>query len=367
MAHFTFTYHQLVQQYRWLDGFLERGPDLKTFSDPPLPLLITGITGVAGYHALAFFQARYPGRVYGLRHPEAAHFDAPGLLDLRPERYREMRDLFDRYRFASVLNCAGNCALKTCQLNPELAWTLNVEIVRNLLKQTRKLGLRLVHLSVDLVYGGRTGGDYAEEDRPDPVTVYGRTMVEGEKAVQEEDPDAPILRISLPMGISFNGHAGAVDWIASRFAASRPATLYFDEVRTPTYSECMNRVFLEMLTSEHRGRFHAGGPRRLSLFQIAQIINRVGNFDPDLLFGMPRHHAGPIPPRAGNVTMDSRKLADALGYEPFDPWPFSSRWVPTDRRWHYDRPADEERSIVQLYTNVAAHPVLSRTAASLFC
>ena len=36
------------------------------------------------------------------------------------------------------------------------------------------------------------------------------------------------------------GHAGAIDWIQSRFKKGRPATLYFDEVRTPTYTDCLN-------------------------------------------------------------------------------------------------------------------------------
>ena len=85
--------------------------------------------------------------------------------------------------------------------------------------------------------------------------------------------------------------------------------------------------------------YHAGGPRRLSLYQIAQIINRVGGYDPDLLMGCPRIKAGPIPPRAGNVSLDSSKLAAALGYEPLDPWPLEERWVPTHREWHRERSA----------------------------
>ena len=44
-----------------------------------------------------------------------------------------------------------------------------------------------------------------------------------------------------------------------------------------------------------------------------------------------------MPPRAGNVTMNSTKLADALGYPPFDPWPLHESHVPADERWHYDR------------------------------
>ncbi len=51
-------------------------------------------------------------------------------------------------------------------------------------------------------------------------------MVAAEELIQATDPRACILRISLPMGISFNGHAGAIDWIQSRFKKGKPATLY---------------------------------------------------------------------------------------------------------------------------------------------
>src|SRR6185295_101501 len=163
----------------------------------------------------------------------------------------------------------------------------------------------------------------------DPVTVYGKTMVAAEQLILAGDPQACILRISLPMGVSFNGHAGAIDWIQSRFKKSKPATLYFDEVRTPHYTDCLNELCEAVLAGNLAGLFHAGGPRPLTLYQIAQVINRVGGYPPECLMGCLRHEAGPIPPRAGNVAMDSSKLAAALGYEPFDPWPFEQRFVPT--------------------------------------
>jgi dTDP-4-dehydrorhamnose reductase len=204
--------------------------------------------------------------------------------------------------------------------------------------------VRLVHLSIDLVYSGRHGGGYREADATDPVTVYGKTMVVAEEMIARRKPEAAVLRISLPMGISFNGHAGAIDWIQSRFKQHKPATLYFDEIRTPAYADCLNGACEAALASDLAGIFHAGGPRRLSLFQIAQIVNRVGGYDPRLLVGCYRQHAGPMPPRAGNVSLDSTLLSRALGFEPFDPWPLPEEFVPTDPSWHFERPAGERGS-----------------------
>ena len=312
--------------------------------DPPLPLLITGVAGVAGYNAFHYFRERYPGQVIAMRPSNNWRLQGEGIVSCDVENAAELEKLFDEYRFASVLNCAGSCALKACELDPEMANRINIVGVRNTLNEVTRREIRLVHLSIDLVFSGVGSGGYTESDSTDPVTVYGKTMSVAENMIQLGYPDACMLRISLPMGISFNGHAGAIDWIQSRFKKGKPATLYYDEVRTPTYVDCLSRVAQIVLANDMKGLYHAGGPRELSLYQIAQVINRVGGYDPDLLMGCNRIEAGPIPPRAGNVTMRSNKLIDAIGFSPFDAWPIDDRWSPTHRQWHYDRSDDEENS-----------------------
>lgn len=312
-------------------------PCLPADAEIPLPLLITGVAGVAGYNALEYFARRYPGQVVGIRQTDNWRLRGPHIAACDAEDRRTLVALFDRYQFRSVLDCAGNCALRACELDTRLAWRTNVEGLVNLASIVCERDVRMVHTSIDLVFAGRGGGNYREHDGADPVTVYGKTMVAAEQVLADWLPAACVLRISLPMGVSFNGHAGAIDWIQSRFKKHRPATLYFDEVRTPTYTDCLNRLFERLLASDHAGIYHAGGPRRLSLFEIAQIVNRVGGYDPELLHGCLRHEAGPIPPRAGDVSLDSSQLTQALGAEPFTSWPYDPSLVPTDRTWHYRR------------------------------
>lgn len=323
-------------------------------TEPPLPMLITGVSGVVGYNALPYFRAKYPGQVLGIRQQDNLRLLGPDIVGCDAEDYDGLSRLFDRHQFASVLDCAGNCALKSCQLDPQMAWRINVEGVRNLLRVVTGRDVRLVHLSVDLVFSGNGDGGHVEDDPTDPVTVYGETMVRAEELILAAERAAAILRISLPMGVSFNGHAGAIDWIQSRFRKSKPATLFYDEIRTPHYTDCLNELCDTVLASDLAGIYHAGGARRLSLYQIAQVINRVGGYDPDLLMGCRRLSAGPIPPRAGNVAMDSAKLASAIGRLPMDPWPLEERWVPTDAQWHRRRdgePGSRELLAQVLYRN----------------
>jgi dTDP-4-dehydrorhamnose reductase len=321
----------------------------------PLPLLITGVAGVAGYNALHYFRARYPGQVVAIRQEDNWPLTGESVVPCNAEDHVRLRALFDEYQFQSVLNCAGNCALRACELDSRLAWRTNVEGLINLLSIIVERDVRLVHLSIDLVFSGARSGHYVESDATDPVTVYGKTMVAAERLIRDWMPSACIVRISLPMGVSFNGHAGAIDWIQSRFKKGRPATLYFDEIRTPAYTDCLNRLYERVLASELCGLYHAGGPRPLSLYQIAQIVNRVGGYDPSLLMGCPRREAGAIPPRAGNVTMNSRALAEALDQDALlDAWPHDPALIPTHRGWHFERdgtPGSHELLARILYRN----------------
>jgi dTDP-4-dehydrorhamnose reductase len=336
-----------------------------------LPLLVTGVAGVAGYNALAYFQAKYPGQVIGIRQEDNWPLAREGIVACNAENRETLLRLFDKYEFRSVLNCAGNCALRACELDPRLAWRTNVEGLLSLLSVVAERQVRLVHLSIDLVFAGRDDNPpdwpgYQETDRPDPVTVYGKTMVAAEQMLHDWLPGACILRISLPMGVSFNGHAGAIDWMQSRFAKGRPATLYFDEIRTPTYTDCLNLLFDQVLVGELSGLYHAGGPVRLSLYEIAQIVNRVGGYVPELLMGCPRLAAGPVPPRAGNVALDSSKLSRALGYLPCTAWPHDERWVPKDRNWHKhcDLRGSPNAITELLYRNPARKRLFSSEAQS---
>ncbi len=290
--------------------------------------------------------------VTGIRPKKNWPLRAEGIVGCDLEDLAAVKRLVKEKGARTILSCGGSCALKSCELDPAMAELVNIHTINSILDAIEGSDIHLVHLSIDLVFSGNepvgtgpviggggpgSAGGYVETDWPDPVTVYGATMVKAEQLILERRPQSCILRISLPMGVSFNGHAGAIDWIQSRFAADRPATLFFDEVRTPTYVDCLNEVFEEVIARRLSGIYHAGGPRPLSLYEIAQIVNRVGGYDPQFLKGCPRIEAGPIPPRAGNVSLNSQKLIETLGRDPFVSWPLLDEHLPTDTNWHFER------------------------------
>src|SRR5205085_1575857 len=135
----------------------------------PLPLLLTGISGVAGYNALAYFRHRFPGAVVGVRPTQTWRLTGPGVVAVDTEDEPGLEALFRRHRFAAVLNTTGNCALKSCELAPEMAHRTNVVSAVHVARLARAHGARLVHLSSDLVYSGTGQGGHVERDPVDPV------------------------------------------------------------------------------------------------------------------------------------------------------------------------------------------------------
>src|SRR6185295_20287686 len=150
-----------------------------------LPILVTGVSGVAGYNAFHQLHARFPGQVIGVRPHQTFRLTGPGIVPLDAEDAAGMRRLFDEYGFRTVLNAVGNCALKSCELDPAMAQVLNVASASMLIDNALRHQSRIVHLSSDLVFSGARQGNHVETDPTDPVTVYGKTMAQAETLFAE--------------------------------------------------------------------------------------------------------------------------------------------------------------------------------------
>ncbi len=334
-------------------------------------MLISGLPGVPGYNAFHYFRRVWGESVIGLCPLHALKQKHPGTEFVEASDEAAMENLFRTHRFGSVIDASGWCALKSCEFDPKKARLLNLTAGVTIARLCSRYGARLIRLSTDLVFDGNPRcekgvwmtGDYQEDSPVSPVTVYGKTMAEAEGAILTENPEAVVLRIALPMGPSFNGHAGAIDWIDSRFRHGRPATLYYDEVRSNLYVQDLHKVMAFFLRTDWAGIFHVGGGMPLSLFEIAQTINRVGGYAPELLHGCLRHEAGPMPPRAGNVTMDCAKLRSVFPEGMPGHWPRAADHIPLSPTWHGERqPSPLDSGIVQhLYGYASgqegAHPM----------
>ena len=139
----------------------------------------------------------------------------------------------------------------------------------NLARAARAVRARLVHVSTDVVFDGRAGRPYVEDDPPCPCTAYGAAKAEAERRVVAACPGALLVRTSLLLGGP--GHEPSKH---ERAAHDPSATWFDDEVRSPILVEDLARALFELATLELSGPLHVAGPDDLSRAELAQLVCR---------------------------------------------------------------------------------------------
>jgi dTDP-4-dehydrorhamnose reductase len=99
-----------------------------------------------------------------------------------------------------IVNAAAYTAVDRAEAEPALAMAINGTAPGILAAEARRLGAWVVHFSTDYVFDGRKSGAYTEQDAPNPLNVYGRTKLAGERAVQAAGAKHLILRTSWVYG-----------------------------------------------------------------------------------------------------------------------------------------------------------------------
>ena len=104
-------------------------------------------------------------------------------LDIRNEN--EINRTLDAHRARYIINCAAYTAVDKAEDEPNQAFALNSEAVAKLARISDERKIQLIHISTDYVFDGRKNVPYSESDRVNPQSVYGRSKLEGEHAIQD--------------------------------------------------------------------------------------------------------------------------------------------------------------------------------------
>ncbi len=135
----------------------------------------------------------------------------------------------------------------------------------NVARAAAAFGVRLVHLSTDVVFDGRKGAPYVEDDPLSPVTEYGRAKAEAEVRVALAHPEALLVRTSLLYG-------GATP-SKHELAARDPAFTFFtNEIRSPVQVTDLAEALLELAELDVAGPLHVAGADRVSRAELAELI-----------------------------------------------------------------------------------------------
>ena len=247
----------------------------------------------------------------------AATRDAPGPAGVR----RVGLDLLEpgsleralhEVRPDAIVHCAALADPDRCEREPALAMSLNATVPREIARLCRSGGLQLVALSTDLVFGGQRAF-VSESDAPAPELVYARSKLDGEQAVIAEAPGAAVLRVALVCGRGHGRRASASEAIAWALAEGRAVRLFTDQYRTPVDAESVADAVATVLRGSGAGRYHLGGPERISRYDLGLRVARLFSLPSTLL--VPTTQAEVLAqPRPADVSLDSGRAKRELGW-----------------------------------------------------
>ena len=101
---------------------------------------------------------------------------------------------FESHEIHYIVNCAAFTAVDKAEEEPELCLKINKDAVSELGHAAMEHGAKIIHISTDYVFDGNNCRPYVETDETNPISVYGMTKLEGEKALLSVCPQAIILR-----------------------------------------------------------------------------------------------------------------------------------------------------------------------------
>ncbi len=202
---------------------------------------------------------------------------ALGRAELDFAEPAEVRAAVERYRPELVVNAAAYTAVDRAESEPELAMRVNAESVGALGEAAKAAGARVIHYSTDYVFDGEKQGAYVETDAANPLNVYGRSKLEGERALMGSGVEAVILRTSWVYAARGRNFVQTM----LRVGAERDEVrVVEDQVGAPTSAEELARATVQVMERWEEGKggvYHATAGGAVSWAGLArEIFVRAG-------------------------------------------------------------------------------------------
>lgn len=178
-----------------------------------------------------------------------------------------------------VINCAAYTAVDKAEDEPELADTVNHIAVRNLAEICKSENIRLIHISTDYVFDGKSDIPYKETDETNPINEYGKSKLNGEHAIIKSGVQAIIIRTS---------------WVYSSFGNNFVKTMIrlgkekdeinvvADQFGSPTYARDLAEVCISISLQKEKWQprttiFHYSNEGVISWYEFANEIMKLWN------------------------------------------------------------------------------------------
>ena len=204
-------------------------------------ILITGANGQLGYDFQRLFNEI------------KEEYIATDVNDLDITNIEKVREFVKNKNISLIINCAAYNNVDKAEDEPELCKKLNTYAPRDLAIVANEIGADYITYSTDFVFDGKKKTPYTEEDIPNPLSIYGKTKLEGEKEVFRVKLDSFVLRTSWVFGIANNNfNKQVINWSKLKNELS----IVDDQISSPTYSRDLAYYSWELIKTKKYGLYH---------------------------------------------------------------------------------------------------------------
>jgi dTDP-4-dehydrorhamnose reductase len=222
--------------------------------------LVLGASGQLGQCLQKLAQEQHLSHIHFLSSRQANILDRAAL-----------QSVMEQYKPGYLINCAAYTAVDKAEDEPEAALQLNRDGVAILSQLCREYTATLIHISTDFVFSGNSHLPLAETYETNPVNVYGKSKLEGEKVIPQHLDNYFIIRTSWLYSEYGNNFVKTM----LRLGKERPELkVIWDQVGTPTYAIDLANCILEILKTGNTryGLYHYSNEGLASWYDFAQTI-----------------------------------------------------------------------------------------------
>lgn len=186
--------------------------------------------------------------------PDNVELSAKDYPDIDITDEKGLTLIMDRKVPDWIINSAAYTNVDGAESDSETAYAVNCLGAENLARQALRINARLVHISTDFVFNGKSSRPYNPLDTPDPCSVYGKTKLQGEQAVLNILPnDAMIIRTAW----LYASHGNNFVHTMLRLMREKPELAVIDDqIGSPTWANGLAAAVWVAINKELRGIFH---------------------------------------------------------------------------------------------------------------
>ena len=174
----------------------------------------------------------------------------------------------------AVIHCAAYTAVDAAEDNVDVCMKVNAGGTRNIAEVCKKLGIKMMYISTDYVFGASGEQPLGIYEAKNPLNTYGETKLSGENSTRILCPRSFIVRTSWVFGI--NG-SNFVKTMLRLGREKEEISVVSDQIGSPTYTADLAPLLCDMAMTERFGTYHATNEGYCSWYEFAREIMRLGH------------------------------------------------------------------------------------------